>query len=64
MRRQPFRSAATLVFVLAAGCGETPREAPPPRAAEAQAGPTTSDPGKTTKRGEVAGSAPSMFMEK
>jgi hypothetical protein len=64
MRRQPFRSAATIVFALAVGCGETPREAPPTRAAEAQAGPTTPDSRMTTKRGEVAAPSASMFMEK
>jgi hypothetical protein len=64
MCRQPFRSAATLVLVLAAGCGGTPKEAPPPQAAEAQAGPTTRNAGKTAKRGEMPAPPASMFMEK
>jgi hypothetical protein len=64
MRRQPFRLAAAIVLAVAAGCGETSKEASPARAAEAQAGPTTPNPGKTTKRGEVATPSPSMFMEK
>jgi len=39
MRRRPFRTAATLLLGLAAGCSEAPKEAPPPPAADAQAGP-------------------------